>query len=88
MHIKFEKLAQKNNALKKKKISLTKELEDSLKEKKKLTCETCCNLKNENILLNEKVNDLTKVVHNFNNRKKNFDSTLGKQKCVFDKGGI
>ena len=86
--MKFEKLALKNNALKNKIFSSTKELEDSLEEKKKLTCETCCNLKNENILLNEKVNDLTKIVHNFTNGKKNFDLMLGKQKCVFDKGGI
>ena len=80
LYMKFEKLALKNNALKKKIFSLTKELQDSLEEKKKLTCETCCNLK--------KVNDLTKIVHNLTNGKKNFDLMLGKQKCVFDKGGI
>ena len=44
-------------------------------------------MKNENILLNEKLNDLTKIVHNFTNGKKKFDLMLGKQKCVFDKGG-
>ena len=75
--MKYEKLALKNNALKKKIFSLTKELEDSLKEKKKLTCKTCSNLKNENILLNKKVNDLTKILH-FTNGKKNFDLMLGK----------
>ena len=67
---------------------MSKELEDSLKEKNILSCETCRILKNENILLNEKVNDLTKIVHNFTNGKKKFDLMLGKQKCVFDKGGI
>ena len=64
---------------------MTKELEDSLKENKKLTCETCCNLKIENILLNEKANDLTKVVHNFTNGKKNFDLMLGKQNVFLTK---
>ena len=54
----------------------------------KLTCDVCTSLKNENGLLNKKVIDLTKIVHNFTNVKKNFDSMLGGQKCVFDKGGI
>ena len=67
---------------------MIKELEDALKEKKKLTCETCSNLKNKNILLNKKVNDLTKIVHNFTNGKKYYDLMLGKQKIIFDKGCI
>ena len=45
-------------------------------------------MKNKNGLLNEKIIDLTKIVHNFINGKKNFDLILGGQKCVFDKGGI
>ena len=54
----------------------------------KLTCNVCVRLKNENGLLNEKVSDLTKIVHNFTNGKKNFDLMLGRQKYVFDKGGV
>ena len=86
LHMKYEKLALKNSALKKKIFSLTKELKDSLKEKKtKITCDVCSNLKNENVLIKEKFNDLIKIIHNFTNGKKNFDSMLGKQKCVFEK---
>ena len=89
LYMKYVKLALKNSAFKKKIFSLTKELEDSLKEKKmKITCDVSSNLKNENVLLKEKFNDLTKIVHKFTNRKKNFDLMLGIQKCVFDKGGI
>ena len=86
LHMKYEKLALKNSSLKRKIFNLTKELEDSLKEKKmKNTCDVCSNLKNENVLFKEKVNDLTKIVHNFTNGKKNFDLMLSKQKCVFEK---
>ena len=89
LYMKYVKLALKNSALKKKIFSLTKELEDFLKEKKmKITCDVSSNLKNENVLLKEKFNDLTKIVYKFTNRKKNFDLMLGIQKCVFDKGGI
>ena len=87
--MRFEKLALKNNVLKKKILTLSKELEDSMKKKEvMLTCNLCDTLKIENVSLKEKVLDLTKIDHNFTNRKKNFDLMLGQQKCVFDKGGI
>ena len=55
----------------KKKSSLSKELEDFSKENEViLTCDTCDSLKNENASLNEKVLDLTKIVHEFTNGKK------------------
>ena len=65
---------------------MTKELEDLSKEKKKeLTCDVCASLKNENGLLNKKVVDLTKIVHNFTNRKKNFELILGGRSVVLTK---
>ena len=70
-------------------LSLSKELEDSLKKKEVvLTSNLCDTLKIENASLKEKVLDLTKIFHNFTNGKKHFDLMLGQQKCVFDKGGI
>ena len=89
LHMKHEKLALENISLKKKILSLIKELEDFSKEKKtKLTCDVCASLMNENGLFNEKVIDLIKIIYNFSNGKKNFDLILGGQKCVFDKEGI
>ena len=59
------------------------------KEKEvKLSCNNCDILSKENSSLNDKILDLTKIVHKFTNGKKNFDMMLGGQKCVFDKGGI
>ena len=56
LHRKYEKIALKNITLKKKILSLAKELEDFTKEKKKeLTCDVCASLKSKNGLLNEKV---------------------------------
>jgi hypothetical protein len=49
---------------------------------------------NSNILINEnkelklKVENLTKILTNFTNGKKNLDNLLGSQRCVFDKAGI
>ena len=89
LHDKFEKLASKYNVLKKKNASLEKELESTKKGKEKIQmCTNCSNLDTENKSLKEKVLDLTNIVHNFTNGKKNFDLMLGKQKCVFDKGGL
>ena len=49
LHMRFEKLALKNNALKKKILSLSKELEESLKnEEVVLACDLCDTLKIEN----------------------------------------
>ena len=86
LHMRFEKLALKNNVLRKKILSLSKELKESLKIKEVvLTCDVCDSLKKENASLNENVLDLTKIVHNFTNGKNNFDLMLGQQKCVFNK---
>ena len=54
----------------------------------KLLCSNCDTLSKENTSLNDKILDLTEVVHKFTIGKKNFDMMLGGQKCVFDKGGI
>ena len=49
---------------------------------------------NSNLLINEnkelklKVENLTKILTNFTNRKKNLDNLLGSQRCVFDKAGV
>jgi cell division protein FtsB len=49
---------------------------------------------NSNLLINEnkelklKVENLTKILTNFTNGKKNLDNLLGSQRCVFDKAGI
>ena len=82
-HMKYEKLALKNITLKQKILGLTKELEELSEEKKmKLTCDVYASLKNENDLLNEKVIDLIKIVHNFTNGNKNFYLMLdGKKMC-------
>ena len=86
LHRNYEKLIFKNGALKQKISSLSKELEDFSKENEViLTYDTCDFFKNENAFLNEKILDLTKIVHNFTNGNKNFDLMLGGQKCVFDK---
>ena len=75
--------------LKKKIYSLSKDLEDFLKEKEVvLTCGAFKLLKNENASLIEKDLDLTKIVYKFTNGKKFFEIMLGRQKCIFDKGGI
>jgi hypothetical protein len=43
---------------------------------------------NENKELKLKVENLTKILANFTNGKKNLDNLLGSQRCVFDKAGI
>jgi hypothetical protein len=49
---------------------------------------------NSNLLINEnkelklKVENITKILTNFTNGKKNLDNLLGSQRCVFDKAGI
>ena len=49
LHMRFEKLAFKNNILKKKLLSLSKKLEESLKTKEVIsTCDLCDSLKKEN----------------------------------------
>ena len=45
-------------------------------------------LVNENKELKFKIEDLTKIVTNFTNGKKNLDNLLGSQRCVFDKASI
>ena len=45
-------------------------------------------LAKENILLKEKVEDLTKTVYKFTLGKKNFDMLISKQRYVFDKQGL
>ena len=45
-------------------------------------------LVNENKELKFKIEDLTKIVTNFTNGKKNLDNLLGSQRYVFDKVGI
>ena len=58
----------KNNALKKKILILSKEVNDFAKIKEaNLPCEMCERLKIENISLYEKVLDLTNIVHKFIN---------------------
>lgn len=94
LHDKFEKVGLKNISLKKKIALLSKELDDLRNEKDKAKpvidseCKLCENLKNENNLLNDKVLDLSKIVYKFTNGKENFELMLGKQKCIFDKGGL
>jgi chromosome segregation ATPase len=43
---------------------------------------------NENKELKFKVENLTKILTNFTNGKKNLNNLLGSQRCVFDKAGI
>ena len=89
LHMRFEKLALKNNALKKKVLNLSKELDEALKIKEvTLSCKNCDSFKMENASLQEKVLDLTKTLHKFANGKKYFDMMLGQKKCFFDKSGI
>ena len=89
MHEQYKKLSLKNVALKKKILSLTKELKDFSKEKKnKLTYDMCANLKVGKGGLYKEIDDLLKIVYKFTNEKKNFDMMLGKQRGMFDKGGI
>ena len=89
LHKNYEKLIFKNNALKKKILSLSKIVEEFTKEREvKLPCSNCDILSKKNTSLNNKIFDLTNIVHTFTNGKKNFDIMLGRQKCVFDKGGI
>ena len=89
LHKNYEKLIFKNNALKKKILSLSKMVEEFTKEKEvKLSCSNCDVLSKENTSLNDKIFDLTTIVHKLTNGKKNFDLMLSGQKCVFDKGGI
>ena len=89
LHKNYEKLIFKNNALKKKILSLSKIVEELKKEKETiLPCSNCDFLLNKNVSLNDKISDLTNIVHKFTNGKKNFDLMLSGQKCIFDKGGI
>ena len=68
---KKKKLILKNSVLNKKISSLPKYPEDFLEENEAiLTCGACESLKNENVSLNEKVLDLTKIVYKFTNGKK------------------
>ena len=53
-----------------------------------LSCNACESLKIENASVKEKVLDLTNIVPNFIDGKKNFEMMLGQQKCIFDKSGI
>ena len=45
-------------------------------------------LVNENKELKLKVENLSKILTNFTNGKKNLDNLLRSQRCVFDKAGI
>ena len=65
---------------------MSKIVKELTKEKEvNLLCSTCDVLSKENTSLNDKVLDLTKIVHKITNGKKNFDMILGGQKYVFDK---
>ena len=89
LHDEYEKVILKNKVLKKKILENALELETLQKEKSiEKVYESCDSLKKENLSLHEKVEDLTRIAHNFTNGKKNFDLMLGSQRCVFNKGGL
>ena len=88
LHNNYEKFILKNNALKNKTSSLSKDLKDLSEREVNLICGACEFLKNENASLNEIVLDLSKIVYKFTNGKKYFKMMLGRQKGIFDKEGI
>ena len=76
-------------------IELKIKSQDSLEKRKVNDVETSSlNTQDSNLLLNEnkelklKIDDLTKIVTNLTNGKKNLVNLLGSQKCIFDKAGI
>jgi FtsZ-binding cell division protein ZapB len=76
-------------------IELEVKLQNSLEKMKVNDMETSSlKTQDSNLLLNEnkdlkiKIKDLTKIVTNLTNGKKNLDNLLGSQRCVFDKAGI
>jgi hypothetical protein len=95
---KNEILEKQINSLNNKNLFLEKEIikSQSFIEKMKANdVETSSQIAhNSNLLVNEnkelkfKVENLTKILTNFTNGKKNLDNLLGSQRCVFDKAGI
>ena len=81
--------------LEKETIELEIKSQNSLEKMKVNDAETSSlNTQDSNLLLNEnkelkfKIEDLTKIVTNFTNGKKNLDNLLGSQRCLFDKTDI
>ena len=76
-------------------INLKIKSQDSLEKRKVNDVETSSlNTQDSNLLLNKnkrsklKIEDLTKIVTNLTNGKKNLNKLLDSQRCVFDKVGI
>jgi chromosome segregation ATPase len=88
-------LNDKNMFLEKEIIELEIKSQNSLEKMKVNDVATSSlNTQDSNLLVNEnkelkfKIEDLTKIVTNFTNGKKNLDNLLGSQRCVFDKVSI
>jgi hypothetical protein len=88
-------LNDKNLFLEKEIMELEIKSQNSFEKMKANDVETSSlNTQDSNLLLYEnkelklKIEDLTKILTNFTNRKKNLDNLLGSQRCVFDKAGI
>lgn len=103
LHSEFKKLSSKYKSLKKTNFSLLAEKDflkkenDALKEKigqvsfpKEIANDLVFenNLRLENDVLKNEVEDLKTSLSKFVQGKENLDILLGKQKCVFDKAGI
>jgi hypothetical protein len=88
-------LNDKNLFLEEEIIKLEVKSQNFIKKMKANDVETSSQIvHNSNLLINEnkelklKVKNLTKILTNFTNGKKNLDNLLGSQRCVFDKAGI
>jgi hypothetical protein len=88
-------LNDKNLSLEKEIIKLKIESQSFIEKMKAKDVETSSQIAyDSNLLVNEnkelklKVENLTKILTNFTNGKKNLDNLLGSQRCVFDKAGI
>jgi hypothetical protein len=88
-------LNDKNLSLEKEIIKLKIELQSFIEKMKAKDVETSSQIDHDsNLLINEnkelklKVENLTKILTNFTNGKKNLDNLLGNLRCVFDKAGI
>jgi hypothetical protein len=88
-------LNDKNLSLEKEIIKLEVKSQNFIEKMKANDVETSSQIvHNSNLLINEnkelklKVENLTKILTNFTNGKKNLDNLLGSQRCVFDKAGI
>jgi hypothetical protein len=88
-------LNDKNLCFEKEIIELEIKSQNSFEKMKANDVETSSlNTQDSNLLLDEnkelkfKIEDLTKILTNFTNGKKNLDNLSGSQRCVFDKAGI